>query len=461
MILIVASRKKKQLTHQIMADLNFAERFSFVDADGNKVGCEDATLGKGAHSEVYRVAYQGDVYAAKKMNNFELHDGCIMITDVWDFLFEASIMMGSNHKNVISAVKVLIENVEYSKMPYILMPLVSGVLELENEKYRTMEIMLQILYGIDHLHQNGVIHCDIKPENILINDEDGKYVPIIADVGIGSISVAGDAPENFAYTIGWKPPEFFSFDDTFHKKSTPSQKSDIFAVGLMWIRLLYDPRSLGNDPREFDDYKYTKNVMNKLKTSKSEDIVDELTLARTSSPVYIKDAHFSSEIAYFVLKYMLQYEMSDRSTSKEILNTQFIKDCEKKSGVENVPSYFKRTPPKADEIGKDRKVLTSYVHKGVSLNKFVTVYTVDFIDRLNQKFEGVSSGNIFNLSIIPAMIYSGIVGNRGYSRMFDYEKFIKILDCINYELYHPLKCFTSSKITIDELYASITEGPIE
>lgn len=45
----------------------------------------------------------------------------------------------------------------------------------------------EMLLGIDFLHQNKIIHRDIKPANILIASQKGKYIPKIADFGLGKI----------------------------------------------------------------------------------------------------------------------------------------------------------------------------------------------------------------------------------------------------------------------------------
>ena len=46
------------------------------------------------------------------------------------------------------------------------------------------EILFQLLEGIGFLHSESIIHCDLKPTNILIVDREGNFIPKITDFGI-------------------------------------------------------------------------------------------------------------------------------------------------------------------------------------------------------------------------------------------------------------------------------------
>ena len=45
------------------------------------------------------------------------------------------------------------------------------------------KIAQQILIGLDSIHQKGIVHRDIKPQNILIKGDK----PLLADFGVSSI----------------------------------------------------------------------------------------------------------------------------------------------------------------------------------------------------------------------------------------------------------------------------------
>ncbi len=88
------------------------------------------------------------------------------------------------------------------------------------------DILTQLLEAVSHAHEHGVIHCDIKPENILMFN--GNHVRL-GDFGIAkaaqkTISGSGTG------TVGHMAPE--------QAMGKPSTRSDVFAVGLIAFRML-------------------------------------------------------------------------------------------------------------------------------------------------------------------------------------------------------------------------------
>lgn len=92
----------------------------------------------------------------------------------------------------------------------------------------------EILPLLKYIHSNRVIHRDIKPQNILRCQDDGRLVLI--DFGaVKEIAQMGDTSEkcattNFIGTVGFAPPEQFSL--------RPTYASDIYALGVTCLYLL-------------------------------------------------------------------------------------------------------------------------------------------------------------------------------------------------------------------------------
>lgn len=85
----------------------------------------------------------------------------------------------------------------------------------ENLHYATkLKILSGISEGIQYLHENGIIHKDIKPDNILL---DSNYCPLIIDFGISDINKE---------TSFYLAPEIL-------KENEYKTSSDIYSLGVL------------------------------------------------------------------------------------------------------------------------------------------------------------------------------------------------------------------------------------
>ena len=185
-------------------------------------------LGMGAAGYVLKVEHR--VFGARALKL--VHAGLLrsrMIRERFDT--EARIMHSLNHPNVVK-VHDLGELPDGS--PYIVMDFLrGGTLEDHLNEFGIMpprqavRVAVAILRGLQAAHDQGVVHRDIKPQNILF---DGQGVPKIADFGIArveegtrSMTREGSAMGTFAYMA----PEQLSGE---HSLVDP--RSDIHAVGV-------------------------------------------------------------------------------------------------------------------------------------------------------------------------------------------------------------------------------------
>jgi serine/threonine-protein kinase len=109
------------------------------------------------------------------------------------------------------------------------------------------EILTSILPVLDYVHSKGIVHRDIKPDNIIIRHSDGK--PILIDFGavketLGTV-VSPSGKSNVSIVIG--TPGFMPSEQSVGR---PMFASDIYSLGLTAIYLLTGkiPQELGTDP---------------------------------------------------------------------------------------------------------------------------------------------------------------------------------------------------------------------
>ena len=116
---------------------------------------------------------------------------------------------------------------------YIVMEYIDGV-ELKElilnpggiEFSRALNFLLQASSGLAYAHQEGFIHCDIKPQNMLVSNEN---ILKITDFGISRALDTISREEH--YDVVWGSPYYFSPEQASGKPPSPS--TDIYSLGVI------------------------------------------------------------------------------------------------------------------------------------------------------------------------------------------------------------------------------------
>jgi serine/threonine protein kinase len=134
-----------------------------------------------------------------------------------------------------------------SGRPYFVMELVQGVPITEycdqcnfttNER---LELFITVCQAVQHAHQKGVIHRDLKPTNVLVAIQDGRPAPKIIDFGVAK--AIGEQPLTehtlttaFAQMVG--TPLYMSPEQAELSPLGVDTRSDIYSLGVLLYELV-------------------------------------------------------------------------------------------------------------------------------------------------------------------------------------------------------------------------------
>jgi serine/threonine-protein kinase len=196
-----------------------------------------ACIGIGGSGAVYKADQiaLGRTVAVKILNE-ELSLDARMITR---FRGEAMSASRLNHPNCVSIIDYgqAPDGLLYLAMEYVKGPTLTQLLVNENplDVDRVLDIIAQTLYGIEEAHLAGVVHADLKADNIILDQRRAGVDTVkIVDFGIARL-VTGVRDVNEDRSISGTPeymaPEVIS-------GAPPSFASDIYAVGIILYELL-------------------------------------------------------------------------------------------------------------------------------------------------------------------------------------------------------------------------------
>lgn len=159
------------------------------------------------------------------------------------FQREARLSASLEHPHIIPIYRVgQSGRVNFIVMKYLRGPALSELL-VDDEPMEPAEVeklLLQMGDALDHAHEHGIVHRDVKPDNIM-KDQTGRYV--VMDFGIAK-SVSGTQLTQAGGSIG--TPKYMSPEQA--KGAELDGRSDFYSLGVVGYRCL-----VGRVPFEGDD----------------------------------------------------------------------------------------------------------------------------------------------------------------------------------------------------------------
>ncbi|WP_374603719.1 protein kinase [Arenimonas sp.] len=112
-----------------------------------------------------------------------------------------------------------------------------------------IELFIRVCEGVQHAHQKGVIHRDLKPGNILVTEVDGRPLPKIIDFGIATAArrslVVGERAGELERA---GTPDYMSPEQAGLEGVEVDTRSDVYSLGVLLYELLAGRRpGVGDD----------------------------------------------------------------------------------------------------------------------------------------------------------------------------------------------------------------------
>ena len=191
-------------------------------------------IGEGAMAKVYR-AFDPEINRSVAFKVLK-EDHCVDEEYLSRFLREAKAAGALSHSGIVTVYDVG----KLEKSPYIMMELLDGCdlgEVLKNNKKlplkQTLIIALQLAKSLDYAHKSGIVHRDIKPDNIIVLP-DGESIKV-ADFGIARMSEGEEAQKTqIGSVLG--TPRYMSPEQALG--DPVDGRSDLFSVGTIMYEML-------------------------------------------------------------------------------------------------------------------------------------------------------------------------------------------------------------------------------
>ncbi|KAI8553968.1 hypothetical protein RHMOL_Rhmol05G0059900 [Rhododendron molle] len=184
-------------------------------------------VASGTYGDLYKGTYCNQEVAIKILKADQINANCRK-----DFAQEVFILRKVRHRNVVQFIGACTQ----SPSLCIVTEFMSGgsVYDYLHKRKGTfklpslLRVAIDISKGMDYLHQNNIIHRDLKAANLLMDEHD---VVKVADFGVARVKAQSGVMTAETGTYRWMAPEVIEHKSYDHK-------ADIFSFGIVMWELL-------------------------------------------------------------------------------------------------------------------------------------------------------------------------------------------------------------------------------
>ncbi|KAL1533743.1 non-specific serine/threonine protein kinase [Salvia divinorum] len=282
LVLITKAGKKKKvaLSHDISSLISECRRVSYIELERgtNYFSTETNLLGRGSFGSVFEATLSDGLKVAVKVFNLELQ-GAIRSFDV-----ETTILSNIRHRNLVRVIGCCC-NMEVKALILTYMP--NGSLDkwLHSDMYsldliQRLKIAIDVAAALEYLHHGHtfpVVHCDVKPSNVLLNQDMTAH---LADFGISKLFDGGETviQTQTMATIGYAAPEF-------GMEGKVSTNGDVYSFGILLVEMF-----TGKKPTDdmFGEERSLKEWVSESLEKNTTEVVAPALLSR-------EDQHYSAK----------------------------------------------------------------------------------------------------------------------------------------------------------------------
>ncbi|XP_031495266.1 serine/threonine-protein kinase STY46-like [Nymphaea colorata] len=187
----------------------------------------ESKVASGSYGDLYKGSYHGQDVAIKVLKSEHVNAQMER-----EFAQEVFIMRKVQHENVVRFIGActkppslcIVTEFMYGGSIYDFLHKRKGVFKLPS----LLKVAIDVSKGMNYLHQNNIIHRDLKAANLLM---DNNEVVKVADFGVARIQTQSGVMTAETGTYRWMAPEVIE-----HKPYGP--KADVFSFGIVLWELL-------------------------------------------------------------------------------------------------------------------------------------------------------------------------------------------------------------------------------
>lgn len=329
-----------------------------------------AKKGSGAYGVVYEVEDKtGQSYALKfLMPEKEYEDFGIMN------LLEVDVVSRIRHPNIIPSYTILTKNYCVIDSIGLLEPLGEGTLEdtMINPIDEKLEILFKITDALEFLHENGILHLDIKLSNVIITHDRDPY---LIDFGLSLYTYNKKYHSSALVTYEYRPPEIFQGNYEY------SSATDIYSLGILFLYLLS-----GKHIFSFIGEKDMLYAINQLLNP------NKIRQYLQNVPIKYR------EYAIGLITRMVTIDPKERPTTREILANPLFSDIERQNNITD--KYMIQPSISYDYDINHRDIIKFIIHRcPKTVSAEVLFLAIDLFNRVDSFYKGRSPARRLSVAI--------------------------------------------------------------